>query len=488
MDISISQIKKAIQKGVPLKFSTYTLTHTTMDKLDRILELFLEELGETRIKQQLSYCMKELAENGRKANLKRIYFETKNYNINNYNDYLNGIKTFKEDVYGNLPVYIEKLKEQKLYTRIIFFANSSFFTLSIRNNVPIMGYELKRVEERIAHSHAFKSMEEAFTSVMDQTEGAGLGIVILVLMLKKIGLSEDAFTIKKEGEGTLARITIPRSDILLENLAPLVEKMVAEIKELPQFPEHISSLQKLLSDPESEYSQIAKIVRTDPALTGDLLKLVNSALYMLKKKIQDIQEALKMVGFKGMKNLLYSYASQNIMDSKFGDMKKLWEHCYKTAFYGYHIAKKYNFKKILDDIYVSCLLHDLGKIIVEFLHPDMLDNIRAFTIDKGITADVFEKFAIGLHHAEIGGRIAEHWLFPDKLISAIRFHHEPERAGDEMKELVYTVYLANSLCNVEEASFTFEQMQPKVLSFLNLQEKSDFESLHTNIIQAFTNE
>jgi HD-like signal output (HDOD) protein len=488
MDFDISQIKKAIEKSVPLKFSSYTLSHETIEKLDKILELFLQELGEERIKNQLSYCMRELAENGRKANLKRIYFAEKNFNINNYNDYLTGMKTFKTDVYGNLPYYFEKLKNEKLFTKVSFLANSSFLTISIRNNVPIMGYELKRIEERISHSQAFKTMEEAFSSVMDQTEGAGLGIVILILMLKKIGLSEDAFQIQKEGNETVAKIVVPRSDVLLENLDPLVKKIVADIKVLPQFPEHISSLQKLLSDPDTDFSQIAKVVKIDPALTGDLLKLVNSAQYMLRNKIQDIEEALKMVGFRGMRNLLYSYGSQSILKDKYGEMKRLWDHSYRTAFYGYHIAKKYNFKKILDDVYVSSLLHDLGQVVVEFLHPDLLENIKTFTVDRGITAEMFEKFTIGLHHAEIGARIAEHWHFPDQLISAIRFHHEPEKVSDEMKELVYTVYLANALCNIEEGILVFEQMNPQVLTFLNLKEIEAFETLHTTLREAFESE
>ena len=171
--------------------------------------------------------------------------------------------------------------------------------------------------------------------------------------------------------------------------------------------------------------------------------------------------------------------------NKYGEMKRLWEHSYKAAFYGYHIAKNYNFKKILDDVYVSSLLHDLGQVVIEFLHPDLLESIRNFTVDRGITAEMFEKFTIGLHHAEIGARIAEHWNFPDQLISAIRYHHEPEKMSEETRELVYTVYLANSLCNIEEGTLLFEQMQPQVLEFMKVKKREALESLHTRLKEAF---
>ena len=56
---------------------------------------------------------------------------------------------------------------------------------------------------------AFDTMEEALSSVLDDSEGAGLGIVILVLRLKKIGLDEDSFDIDVENGETVARITVP---------------------------------------------------------------------------------------------------------------------------------------------------------------------------------------------------------------------------------------------------------------------------------------
>ena len=101
-------------------------------------------------------------------------------------------------------------------------------------------------------------MEEALSSVLDDSEGAGLGIVILVLMLKKIGLSEDAFDIDVEGDETVAKITIPFADLHLENLNLLAQEIVDEIEDLPQFPENIVFIQKLINDPESELTDIAR--------------------------------------------------------------------------------------------------------------------------------------------------------------------------------------------------------------------------------------
>jgi len=487
-NVDVVKIKKAVSSNSPLVFTTQTVSHDTLEKLETILELILVEIGEERINDQLAYCLRELAENARKANLKRVYFQEKGLNINNYSDYISGIKTFKYDVYGNIEFYFKKLIENDLQVKIVFQTNPDFFIISISNNVPIIGYELKRIEDRINRSKAFKSMEDAFSLVIDDTEGAGLGIVIMIQMLKKVGLSEDSFTINIESNETIAKITIPRSDILLENLDELVAKIVDEIQTLPQFPEHIASLQRLLSNPDSDLSEIGRIVSTDPGLTADVLKVVNSAQYYLRYKIKNVNEAIKMIGFRGLKNLLYSYGSQKVLSEKYGLMKTMWEHSYKTAFYAYHIARNFSLKAILDDVYVAALLHDLGKVVVEFLHPDFLEHIKTFTVERGMTSDIFEKFTIGLQHAEIGARIAHKWNFPEQLVAAIRYHHSVSDAPDDMKDLVSVVYLANSFCNIEEASLRFEQLSPEILKKFNVTGIADFEAFGTRIKNAFEKE
>ena len=95
-------------------------------------------------------------------------------------------------------------------------------------------------------SRAFSSMEEAFATVLDQTEGAGLGIVILILMLKKIGLDEEAFAIDVEDGETVATLTIPFNDVQVEKMDALTKQIIREVGELPQFPDNILHLQRLI--------------------------------------------------------------------------------------------------------------------------------------------------------------------------------------------------------------------------------------------------
>jgi putative nucleotidyltransferase with HDIG domain len=484
--VDVAQVKKAVRNSVPLVIKTFTLPHDTEVYLEEVLSLLLAEFGQEQLKDRLAYCMKELAVNAKKANTKRVYFLDKQLDIDNPEHYERGMKTFKQETLGNIDYYLKKQKEQGLYIKVIFHAKGRSLTISVRNNVEISRKEQMRVYDRIARSRAYESMEEALSAVLDDSEGAGLGIVILVLMMKKIGLTEDAFDIDVEDGETVTSMTIPFSDVRVENLSELSRAIVAEIDNLPAFPDNIVFLQKLIGDPESEISDIARQISMDPSLTADLLKVVNSAHFMLPKRVDNIVDAVKLVGMRGLKNLLYSYGTQKILDQ---GQKGLWDHSYKTAFYAYHLAKSFKKKgDILDEAYVGGILHDMGKIIFSDVHPELLEKITDFCTNRNIPKDFIEDLSAGLNHAEIGGLIAEKWNFPQSLIEAIKYHHEPSDCEPENVDVVHTVYLANAICSIERKEMVYDQLDQRVLADFGITAEQQMEVIKNKLSDAFERE
>jgi putative nucleotidyltransferase with HDIG domain len=224
----------------------------------------------------------------------------------------------------------------------------------------------------------------------------------------------------------------------------------------------------------------------DPALTADLLKLVNSAQFMLPKRVDNIVEAVKLVGLRGLKNLLYQQGTQMLLDK---GQRWLWDHSYKAALYAYTLARLFRRKRdTLDDVYVGGILHDMGKIIFSSVHPHLLDKITNFCNARGIDRDLMEDLSAGLNHAEIGALIAEKWNFPDVLIHTIRYHHEPYSTKDEFRDVVYTVYLANAMCDLEKGAMVFEQIDRDVLGSFNIKTESQFDQIHERLKTAFVAE
>jgi putative nucleotidyltransferase with HDIG domain len=484
-----TKVKKAVQSGIPLTITTFTLPHEIEIYIDQVLTVFLKQADQEQLKDYIIYCVQELAVNAKKANTKRVYFTERGLDLSNPEDYKQGMITFKADTLNNIAHYLQMQKEKGLYIKLILQIKKNIINIEVRNNVAVTKTELIRIHDKLARSRQYDNLEDALSQVLDDSEGAGLGLVILVLMLKKIGLNEDCFDILGTEKETIARIVIPLEQTRVENLSILANTIVNNVNSLPQFPDNILIVQRLIGDPKSDMGEIARQISMDPALTADLLKIVNSAQYMLAKKVDNISEAVKMVGMRGIKNLLYSYGTQKILGDDTADKKILWEHSYKTAFYAYNLVK--NFRRdhnLLDDVYVGGILHDMGKIIFSSVHPDLLTKIKEFCAEKKMPASTFEDLTTGMNHAEIGALIAEKWNFPENLVYAIRFHHDPISAPPESRDLVDTVYLANMFCEYESGNVAYDQFELPVLDSFGLTSKKQMDSLLERFALGFKRE
>ncbi|MDR3191704.1 MAG: HDOD domain-containing protein [Treponema sp.] len=481
-----TKVKKAVQLGIPLTITTFTLPHEIELYIEQVLTVFLQEVDQGKLRDYIVYCVQELAVNAKKANTKRVYFIERGLDLSNPNDYKEGMASFKETTLNNIAHYLQLQKDRGLYIKLILQVKKNIVYIEVRNNVAVTKTELIRIHDKLARSRQYSSLEDALAQVLDDSEGAGLGLVILVLMLKKMGLDEDCFDILATEKETIARLVVPLDQTRVENLSILSSSIVNNVNSLPQFPENILTIQKMINDPRSDMGSIAKQISMDPAMTADILKIVNSAQYMLSKKVENIAEAVKMIGIRGIKNLLYSYGTQKILGDDTDEKKVLWKHSYKTAFYAYNLARNFRRdKNLMDDVYVGGILHDMGKIIFFNVHPDLLSNIRNFCTEKNLPSNTFENLSAGMNHAEIGALIAEKWNFPEDLVAAIRFHHDPSSTPKDKQDMVEAVYLANMFCEYEADNVSFDQFETKPLEDFGINSKKQIDALIAQFSSGF---
>jgi len=484
--IDIARIQKSVHNSTPLSFRLTTLPHESHAVVDRVLEIYLQELGQEKLLEPLSYCLKELIINAQKANTKRIYFTEKKLDINSEADYEEGMKGFRTETTAHISEYLAKLSDYHFHIQVRFQTVSGFFTILVCNNVGMTAKEQHRVYDRIVRARAYNSFTEALATAVDPTEGAGLGILILLQFLKRIGLGENAFSLESENDETRAALRIPIGEVHLRKLEILTEALTRDVDSLPHFPENVMEIIRATQDPEARIPEIAGKVGMDPALTADLLKLANSAFFMIPSRVNNILQAVKLVGFKGLRNLLYSYGTQKILGEKYAAMKSLWDNSYRTAFYAFLLARSMKkHQDILDDVYVAGILHDIGQIVVSYMNADGLARMSAFCRDKDIPLAMLEKFSFGLNHGEIGARIAEKWNFPQQLVEGIRFHHEPLSSRKEYKDIVYCVYLAAALCDLQAGLIGYEEIEGPVLHDYGIQGEAQCRRILANLSQAF---
>ncbi len=202
-------VEQAVRERKMLTLTTHAYFADEREYVDDILNYFLEAAGRPGLRDQLTYCIHELANNAKKANTKRVYFEEKELDIHNESEYWIGMRHFREETTRNIEVYLERLRQSDLHIKVQFKLNGDSMMVAVRNNVRLARVEREKMEEKIARSHQYDNMADAYASIEDSSEGAGLGIVMMIIMLRNLGLSEEIIRFFTNESETFVLLTIP---------------------------------------------------------------------------------------------------------------------------------------------------------------------------------------------------------------------------------------------------------------------------------------
>ncbi len=303
-------------------------------------------------------------------------------------------------------------------------------------------------------------------------------------MLKKMGLDERAYEIKLIDSCTVNRVTVPRNLELQKQAEPLTKAIIEYINEIPQFPENIMQIQNEINNPDSTMLDIARLISSDVGLATDLLKTVNSVSFGLARPCMDIAEAVKLVGLRGIRNLLYSVGTAQILGASEEEQKEIWANAYKLAFYSLNVAKITGDKKIVENAYVCGLMHDLGKIILQLMYPELMLRLAEIQAEKNIAPQVMDMLMSGLQQAEIGSAIAEKWNFPEAIITTIKYQNDFENAPKEYEGLVKTVAFSNFMLNFCQGYLDYYQIPGELLKRFKISSEEQLKSLCSRFEEA----
>lgn len=423
--------------------------------------------------------LRESVLNAVKANAKRLYFEDHQADINSESDYNEIMKHFRNEVIGDMNVVEPRLMQSTLYVNLRLQITDTHILMKIENNSLILPKEKERVQRRITQAWTYKDFSEAYENMYDETEGAGLGIILTVLLLKNVGVTPEDYKIYVENDKTVVSLVIPKVIKRHEVITEVKNKITKEINLLPTFPQNIVDLQMMCDNPDSSINLIADRIKQDPSLTADILKLSNSAGFVTSRRIENINEALMRVGLTNLKYILIAASTRKIMDKRYKQFEKIWNHCLKVAAFGKYIAFKLEKKKFYDKIFITSLLHDLGKIVLLSVDLDLTNWIADFVKHRGIrSTTILEEVSIGISHSTIGRLIADKWNFADFLKEGISYHHAPLQASEDNKIVVYITYLANLFVGISTKKYEFDHIDPTVLNHLDIPDMDACEKLY----------
>ncbi|MGD8880356.1 MAG: HDOD domain-containing protein [Desulfobacterales bacterium] len=266
-----------------------------------------------------------------------------------------------------------------------------------------------------------------------------------------------------------------------------LNQILSKVKSIPTMPEAGTKMLSLLEEPDTEISEIEESLRYDPGLTANILKLANSAYFGIPSKIGSLRQAVVVLGFKRLVQLVVASCVSAVMDKSVpgydlpaGD---LWRHSIAVSIAAEALVKDKK-KSGGQDVFTPALLHDIGKLVLGTFVKEELEAIESIAA-KGVSFVVAENMILGTDHAEIGAKVLKHWNFPSDVIEAVRWHHDPD-SPETVNIQTDIVYLANLLCQSSETSAEIGgnsvELSPAVIERLGVQ-LDQFEAISGKIAQ-----
>ena len=219
----------------------------------------------------------------------------------------------------------------------------------------------------------------------------------------------------------------------------------------------------LTRGPDYTCEALVDLVKLDPNLTAQILRLCNSVIFR-GHGVSSLREAVLRIGNGTIAEMALSLTVGKMLAVRktayCPDPNGVWRHSVQCALACRYLSTHCAEAPWTPDLaFTAGLLHDIGKMVIN--SAPVADNARVVTLmeENGMTMADAELEALGADHAEIGGLILERWNLPEEISRGIRYHHTPEfdRLG-----LANLIHLGNECAKVTAGSKAWDDFEAAI--------------------------
>ncbi|MBR9986376.1 MAG: HDOD domain-containing protein [Desulfosarcina sp.] len=231
-----------------------------------------------------------------------------------------------------------------------------------------------------------------------------------------------------------------------------VESIIEAIDHLKPVSDIAGKVMALLDDPDCGMSDLSDIIRYEPALTSNVLKLANSSYFGLPGKINDAKQAIVYLGMTQVVDLVLLVSCSESFNGSHGgyglNTGELWKSAVSAAILANDLAEKKRMKQT-GLFFTGALLRDIGKVVLDQHVKSAIEPIMNRVNIQSMTFREAERQVLGFDHCQVGAMVAKNWHFPTALQCIIRYSHTPLEAKGCFLE-ASIVYMADAICRKME--------------------------------------
>lgn len=183
---------------------------------------------------------------------------------------------------------------------------------------------------------------------------------------------------------------------------------------------------RILKSPKSNALHVAAAIRFDPKLEQRIVREVNSPYFGLTNKVEKLDQAIALLGFDRIEDLLKKSISHEMyaqVEASYFDMMAFKKHGVAVGCIAQQMAIFLHLDNP-EDFYQAGSMHDIGKYLYLTRFEKEFKKLAREMRETGSPMYELERKYLGTDHAELGEMMADAWGLPDHVRVAARYHHE----------------------------------------------------------------
>ncbi len=479
---SRDELTAALEAGKPAEIEFHWFNAEVRDMAFYTLHFVLAQFKLPFLGSSIIQLIRELVINGVKANTKRAWCEVEDIAIEELEKDSELKDRFKKEAVEAGDSMVPVLEKTDRKVALSFSITEDNIEIKVSNEATLNENEKKRIAERLEWARGANSLAEGYELFGDSSEGAGLGIIINVLLLKRAGLGPNGLQLQTDDQSTTFIVTIPQVIPRDPKLVEIENRIIDQLEKLPTFPENVQKVIAMCDDSTSALRQIGAEIEKDPALASGILKIANSPAFRTGNQIHTISMATSILGAKTIREITLVFASRQIIDEHLNVFRGFWDHAQLAAKYARRLAVKLGYRKLADNAYLGGLLHDLGKIILYTIEPSTIKEINGLNLNRNLhNTAALEEISLGVSHAVLGARLASKWAFSEDLVEMIANHHSPFAASQDYLTQAVLIHITDGLIQTEASRGNYVYFDVEALHHVKIKDFAELEKIHEQI-------
>ena len=241
--------------------------------------------------------------------------------------------------------------------------------------------------------------------------------------------------------------------------------------QLPSLPLVMDELMTIISDPNAALYAIKDIVKLDPSIFSQILKVVNTVQYRgdEEPRISNLDDAMQRLGLEKVKRIALNTSVLTLFKgirfpSKFSP-ESLWTHSVGVAIASANMVDFLNFP-LADQVYSCGLIHDIGKLAkLKYDQKNFCEELIKAE-ESNLNNHQSEIIQNGIRHDLLGGQVSKKWGISPLVEAVAKWHHVEDRSKRldvedvETHKIIDVVQFSNEM--IKEIEFGFSGHNIKV--------------------------